>query len=356
MWPRVSIVAGLWPGSRSRPLVARRDPRPRPGPGARGDARARAVAAGPRRRRRRRRRRVASGAALARPSGQPVAPRATDAAGRCSTSASRPRPLVVPQVGGGTIDLANLRGKPVWVNFMGTYCPPCVDEFPLMNGFAARYADDGLVVLAIDVEEEEGIVAAFAESSTRPSRSASTPTAAPRRRGTPSPCRSTSGSTPTGSSATARSVASGRTSWPAASDDPARRRRHAVTAAPRGAALDLATPAGRRAGDRPTGRRPGRRSSSSSTSTGRWPSARATRRRAGSSRPRSARCGIWHASRPSAPDRVVVAVLTGRTVADVAARVRVGGIDYLGDHGLQLGFLRRGGAGRPPARRTGGVR
>jgi len=72
--------------------------------------------------------------------------------------------LVVPQVGGGTIDLANLRGKPVWVNFMGTYCPPCLDEFPLMNGFAARYADDGLVVLAIDVKEEEGIVAAFAES------------------------------------------------------------------------------------------------------------------------------------------------------------------------------------------------
>ena len=26
-----------------------------------------------------------------------------------------------------------------------TYCPPCVDEFPLMNGFAARYGDDGLV-------------------------------------------------------------------------------------------------------------------------------------------------------------------------------------------------------------------
>jgi peroxiredoxin len=32
-----------------------------------------------------------------------------------------------------------------------------------MNGFAARYADDGLVVLAIDVKEEEGLVAAFAE-------------------------------------------------------------------------------------------------------------------------------------------------------------------------------------------------
>jgi cytochrome c biogenesis protein CcmG/thiol:disulfide interchange protein DsbE len=72
--------------------------------------------------------------------------------------------LVVPQVGGGTIDLATLRGKPVWVNFMATWCPPCQDEFPLMNGFAARYADTGLVVLAIDVKEEEGAVAGFAQA------------------------------------------------------------------------------------------------------------------------------------------------------------------------------------------------
>ena len=72
--------------------------------------------------------------------------------------------LAVPQVGGGTIDLANLEGKPVWVNFMQTTCPPCIDEFPLMNGFATRYAEAGLVVLAIDIREEEGEVAAFAQS------------------------------------------------------------------------------------------------------------------------------------------------------------------------------------------------
>jgi cytochrome c biogenesis protein CcmG/thiol:disulfide interchange protein DsbE len=72
--------------------------------------------------------------------------------------------LIVPQVGGGEIDLATLRGKPVWINFMATWCPPCQDEFPLMNGFATRYADDGLVVIAVDVKEEEGLVAAFAQN------------------------------------------------------------------------------------------------------------------------------------------------------------------------------------------------
>ena len=70
----------------------------------------------------------------------------------------------MPQVGGGTIDLADLKGKPVWINFMATWCPPCQDEFPLMNGFAARYAADGLVVIAVDVKEDEGTVAAFAET------------------------------------------------------------------------------------------------------------------------------------------------------------------------------------------------
>jgi trehalose-phosphatase len=47
------------------------------------------------------------------------------------------------------------------------------------------------------------------------------------------------------------------------------------------------------------------------------------------------------------PDRLTIAVLTGRTATDVAARVRVGGIRYLGDHGLQTGtFPRHGRADR----------
>ncbi len=72
--------------------------------------------------------------------------------------------LSVAQLGGGRIELANLAGRPVWINFMQTICPPCVDEFPLMNGFAVRYADAGLVIVAIDIREDEGTVASFAKS------------------------------------------------------------------------------------------------------------------------------------------------------------------------------------------------
>jgi trehalose 6-phosphate phosphatase len=40
---------------------------------------------------------------------------------------------------------------------------------------------------------------------------------------------------------------------------------------------------------------------------------------------------------------VHVVVLSGRTAKDAAARVRVGGVSYLGNHGMERAFLRRGG-------------
>jgi len=72
--------------------------------------------------------------------------------------------LRLPRLGGGTLDLAAFRGRPVWVNFMATWCPPCRDEFPLMNGFQVRYAENGLAIVAVDVGEDEATVAAFVKS------------------------------------------------------------------------------------------------------------------------------------------------------------------------------------------------
>ena len=72
-------------------------------------------------------------------------------------------PLVAPGLDGSTIDLAAYRGKPVWIVFTGTYCPPCRDEYPLMNGFAVRYAETGLVVLAIHVKEDAATVKPFVD-------------------------------------------------------------------------------------------------------------------------------------------------------------------------------------------------
>jgi cytochrome c biogenesis protein CcmG, thiol:disulfide interchange protein DsbE len=97
-------------------------------------------------------------------SGAPVGSAAASDAGQSGFHVGETAPaLVVPQLGGGTIDLTTLRGKSVWVNFMQTTCPECIDEFPRMSSFQARYEKDGLVVIAVDIREDEGTVASFAQ-------------------------------------------------------------------------------------------------------------------------------------------------------------------------------------------------
>ncbi len=98
------------------------------------------------------------------PTAKPTLPPRSPVPGQFHVGQPAP-PLVLPLLGGGTVDLAKLKGKPVWVNFMGTYCPPCRDEFPVMSGFQARYADAGLVILAVDVREDTEVVQAFVGST-----------------------------------------------------------------------------------------------------------------------------------------------------------------------------------------------
>ena len=110
---------------------------------------------------------VASGSATpsgsAAPSGSGPAPSGSGAIQAGFHVGELAPPLLVPQLGGGTIDLTALRGTAVWLNFMQTSCPECVDEFPIMNSFKARYGEKGLVVIAVDIREDEGTVVSFAE-------------------------------------------------------------------------------------------------------------------------------------------------------------------------------------------------
>ena len=49
-------------------------------------------------------------------------------------------------------NLADFKGKAVVLNFWATWCTPCVKELPTLAALQERYADKGLVVLAMSVD------------------------------------------------------------------------------------------------------------------------------------------------------------------------------------------------------------
>jgi thiol-disulfide isomerase/thioredoxin len=67
-------------------------------------------------------------------------------------------------IDGRPVRLADLRGTGVWINFWASWCPPCQAETPVIRDLAEEYADRGLVVVGISVQEtNEDDVRAYAE-------------------------------------------------------------------------------------------------------------------------------------------------------------------------------------------------
>ncbi|MBA3796813.1 MAG: TlpA family protein disulfide reductase [Chloroflexi bacterium] len=72
-------------------------------------------------------------------------------------------PLRLAQLGGAEVDTEALRGQPLWVNFMATWCPPCREELPIMDRLQ-RDLGDRMTIIVVDVEEDADTVASFFNS------------------------------------------------------------------------------------------------------------------------------------------------------------------------------------------------
>ena len=65
---------------------------------------------------------------------------------------------------GREIRLADFAGKPVWVVFWATWCPPCQQETPDIRAVYEANRDAGLIVVAVDIQEDVDTVRRYVET------------------------------------------------------------------------------------------------------------------------------------------------------------------------------------------------
>ncbi|MDQ3656115.1 MAG: redoxin domain-containing protein, partial [Chloroflexota bacterium] len=64
---------------------------------------------------------------------------------------------------GEVVLLSDYRGQPVWLNFWGSWCPPCRSEAPEMQAAYEELAPRGLVILAVALDEPLSVAVDYAE-------------------------------------------------------------------------------------------------------------------------------------------------------------------------------------------------
>ena len=62
-------------------------------------------------------------------------------------------PLAFDTPTGQSLPMQSLRGKPLVVNFWATWCPPCVEELPLLDGFFREHAAKGWQVVGLAIDQ-----------------------------------------------------------------------------------------------------------------------------------------------------------------------------------------------------------
>ena len=61
-------------------------------------------------------------------------------------------PLRFDRPEGGELVMAELRGRPLLINFWATWCPPCIKEMPELDRFARDFARAGWQVVGLAVD------------------------------------------------------------------------------------------------------------------------------------------------------------------------------------------------------------
>ena len=71
-------------------------------------------------------------------------------------SAGKPLSLKFTAADGSTVDLAQMRGKVVLIDFWATWCGPCMREVPNVVAAYQKYHDKGFEIIGISLDQNKG--------------------------------------------------------------------------------------------------------------------------------------------------------------------------------------------------------
>ena len=66
-------------------------------------------------------------------------------------------PLRFDTPGGATLAMEAMKGKPLLINFWATWCPPCVEELPLIDDFYRRNSSKTWQVVGLAIDQPSAV-------------------------------------------------------------------------------------------------------------------------------------------------------------------------------------------------------
>ena len=66
-------------------------------------------------------------------------------------------PLSFDTPGGTTLAMQSLKGNPLLINFWATWCPPCVEELPLIDSFYRRNSGKKWQVVGLAIDQPSAV-------------------------------------------------------------------------------------------------------------------------------------------------------------------------------------------------------